>query len=129
MVASIVNPDLAQLIRIAAQLPRNATICMDTFQLKDFADALVKRGYRVQRLVGTDAQRSAAVAYAKIIRKDVSHPNDEILRMQLPHVRTRNVGTGYKLIKEPGIEIDAVYATVEAIYVAENQEPREIPIT
>lgn len=123
LVASLVNPNLEQLVRICQEL-RNRhypqVFVMDGYVLKELGNELKTRGYPVRVLTLSDQTNAAATSFALISQRKVSHPGDPLLTYQMPRAVRKNHGDSWKLSrKDSSIEIDAVMATVMGIYVAE----------
>lgn len=124
VVASLVKPNLTQLVNIAQQLAKKSpiTFIMDSYGLKDLGKELTKRGLPVTMATQADAINASAMTYSKIMQKKVSHAGDPILSLQFPRTIRKNVGDNFRISrKDSSIEIDAVMATALGIFGAETQ--------
>lgn len=131
LVATIAKPTLDQieraLVEIATRFPRSAFVG-NTFTLGKVLNNLKDRGYEVFKLTPSERAQACSLAYAKIAQGLVDHPDNTLVRTQMPNARRKNSGTGWTLV--PGDEslgIDSVLATVDGIFVAEIR-PEKRPV-
>lgn len=128
VVASLVKPTLAQLVRIAASLRRyNGVFFMDGYQLPELGKELRQRGYKVMILSQKELNAACSTSYAKVVQGLVSHPNEALLRHQMPRAVRKNSGDAWRISRaNSSVEIDAVMATVMGIYGAETQRKETV---
>lgn len=124
LVASIVKPTLEQLAALCEQLNRFSpqTFGVDGHVMKDLANELKKRGLPVTVLYSSDILNASSLAYSLIAQKKIRHANDPLLSVQFPRTIRKNVGDSFRISrKDSSVEIDAVMATIEAIYIAQTR--------
>jgi hypothetical protein len=93
---------------------------VDTFALPGLANALKDRGHEVWKLSRSEQAAAAANGYAKIIRREMSHPGDDLLKRQMAIAARKNSGEGFVIAPTDNpVGVDGVRATVMAMYVAE----------
>lgn len=129
VVASIVKPNLDQLLAICVQLRKHgaATYIMDGYQLPELGKELRNRGFSVFILTQKELAAACSTAYAKIVQQKVSHPNEDLLRIQMPRAVRKNSGETWRISRaDSSVEIDAVMATIMGIYGAETQRKDEV---
>lgn len=122
VVASIVKPNLEQLINICVALNKHqpVTFAMDGYSLKDLAGELKRRGINTRLLTQSDVTNACATAYSLIAQEKVVHVNDPLVNQQMPFAVRKNVGDNWRISRNSSsTHIDAVMATVLGIYVAD----------
>ena len=61
-------------------------------------------------------------AYRRIMRKTLTHPQDEIVSVQIQRAVRKNVGESWKITRKDSMtDIDAALATVLAIWYVDTQ--------
>ncbi|GAA0959130.1 terminase large subunit domain-containing protein [Frigoribacterium faeni] len=117
------NPTIDQLERLCIALYAKgvATFVVDSFNLRELGLRLKGRGMPVRFINVGDVYSGASLFYSKVAHKEIRHGGDLLLTMQIPRTATKARGDDYRLIKGPTLmDIDSVIATVNAVYVAEN---------
>jgi phage terminase large subunit-like protein len=126
LVAWPLNPSVDQLVNICADLyraHRPSTFVVDSWGGKDLAIALKRRGFNVQMLNRGDNLTATSLFYAKTVRGQISHGGEPLMSVQLQHAAKKSEGVNYRLIPgDKASQIDAIQATLSAVYVAENQQ-------
>lgn len=124
VVASIVKPTLQQLVDIAGKLSRHSpqAYVVDGYAMRDLANELKRRGLPVIVFTHADVINASSWVYARVIQKKIVHRGDPLLAMQLARTVRKNVGDSYRISrKDSSVEIDAVMATVSAMYASETR--------
>ena len=125
------KPTLDYLVSVCTKLRRygSPTFVMERYLFPDLAKELQRRGFKVFALNSAEVSAACSTAYAQIIQGKVSHPNEELLRMQMPRAVRKNHGESWRISrKDSSVEIDAVMATIFGIYIAETQRQNEIQL-
>lgn len=123
LVASIVRPNLDQLVGIAEQLRARgpATFAMDGLRLGALGKQLEDKGYDVRVLRMGDQMQAGPAAYSLIVAGKVKHADDPLVNEQMPRARRKNVGEGWRITPAGSSgDVDAVQATVAGIYLADS---------
>lgn len=129
IVASIVKPNLDQLIRLCLELRkwRPVRYVVDGYQLKGLAAELKRRGVPVVAFTQGDVINASAMFHAKILQKNIRHAGDPLMSKQIPLTVRKNIGVNFRISrKDSTSEIDAVMSTAMGIYQAETEKP--IPV-
>jgi phage terminase large subunit-like protein len=101
----------------------SATFVMDSYVLQDLYVMLKQRGYNVFGASNRDLMSASNNAYRKIMKREVQHPKDELVTLQIQAAVRKNVNESWKISrKDSSIEIDAAIATVLAIWFADSRE-------
>ena len=134
LIASIVKPDLDELIeyarKLAARIPFTH-FAMDRRLLPDLIEALNNNGIRTFGYTAADHCRAAATAVAKLNQLQIAHPHHALLTYQVPRGVRRTVGADgdWRLSRRDSLtEIDALTATIMAIHEADRDkdEPTQV---
>lgn len=131
IVASIVKPNLEQLVMMCTELMKHSpqTFIVDGYGLKDLANELKKRGMPVSIATQGDVIGASSLAYSKIAKQEVRHSNDPLLSVQFPRTVRKNIGEAFRISrKDSSVEIDAVMATILAIYGAETRLEQSLQV-
>lgn len=123
LVASMVKPNLDQLVKVCVNLRKHGPIqfAVDSYQLGELSSELKRRGFKVYCLSQKEIVNACATAYALIVQDKFTHDNQPLLRQQMPRAVRKNIGEGWRISrKDSSVEIDAVMATVMGVYVSEN---------
>lgn len=131
LVASIVKPNLEQLVHLCLQLSKYSpqTFIVDSYGLRELALELKKRGMPTTIATQGDIVNASSMVYAKIMQRKIWHSSDPLLTVQFPRTIRKNVGDQYRISrKDSSIEIDAVMATVLAIYGAETRLEQSLQV-
>ena len=131
IVASIVKPNLEQLVMLCTELMKHSpqTFIVDGYGLKDLANELKKRGMPVSIATQGDVIGASSLAYSKIAKQEVRHSNDPLLSVQFPRTVRKNIGDAFRISrKDSSVEIDAVMATILAIYGAETRLEQSLQV-
>ena len=124
LVASFNNTNVDELLQAAYKLNKyGCPFIMDAYVLSDLANAMKQRGMRVQTTSNKDLINASNNAYRRIMKKELLHPGDEIVSVQMQKAVRKNVGESWKITrKDSATDIDAAIATVLAIWFVETQE-------
>jgi len=129
LVASLVKPNLEQLLQICLNLAKHSPTMyvMDGYTLKELAQELKKRGLPTFVTSQPEIINASATFYAKVAQQKLKHGNDPLLSLQMPITGRKSVGDAFRISrKNSSVEIDAVMATVLATFIAETR--REQPL-
>lgn len=124
VVASIVKPTLQQLVDVAINLSKHSpqAYVVDGYAMRDLAQELRRRGLPVVVFTHADVINASSWVYSRVIQKKIVHRGDPLLAMQLARTVRKNVGDSYRISrKDSSVEIDAVMATVSAMYASETR--------
>lgn len=124
IVASIVKPTLHQLIDIATKLSRHSpqAFVVDGYAMRDLANELKRRGLPVIVFTHADVINASSWVFARVVQKKIMHRGDPLMSVQLARTVRKNVGDSYRISrKDSSVEIDAVMATVAAMYASETR--------
>jgi phage terminase large subunit-like protein len=124
IVASIVKPNLQQLVDLAVKLTSHSpqAIVVDGYAMRDLANELKRRGLPVVVFTQGDVINASSWVYARVVQKKILHRGDPLMALQLSRTVRKNVGDAYRISrKDSSIEIDAVMATVSAMYASETR--------
>jgi phage terminase large subunit-like protein len=131
LVASIVKPNLEQLVSICTELMKHSpqTFIVDGYGLKDLATELRRRGMPVAIATQGDVIGASALTYSKIAREEIRHSSDPLLSIQFPRTVRKNIGDQFRISrKDSSVEIDGVMATLLAIYGAETRIEQSLQV-
>lgn len=131
LVASIVKPTLEQLVHLCLQLSRYSpqTYIMDGYALKELGQELKKRGMTVTVATQGDIINASSLLYAKIAQRKIRHSSDPLLSVQFPRTVRKNIGEQFRISrKDSSVEIDAVMATLLAVYGAETKLEQSLQV-
>jgi hypothetical protein len=96
---------------------------MDGAILQDLGFAMKQKGLRTQIITSKDLISASNNAYRRIVRKELIHPKDEIVSLQMQRAVRKNSGESWKIArKDSGTDIDAAIATVLAVWFVETQQ-------
>jgi phage terminase large subunit-like protein len=129
LVASFNNTNNDEVIQACLHLAKyGKPFIMDSLVLGDLAQTLKQKGLRVQTTSTKDLISASNNAYRRIIRKELIHPQDDIVSLQMQRAVRKNSGESWKIArKDSGTEIDAAIATLLAIwYVETQQKPQQM---
>lgn len=123
LVGTVQRPSLDTLERWAVALwstGRVGRFALDSYSLTDLGKRLEGRGYPVNYVRRADNYQAPSTFYALTARQRIKHPGDPLMSLQLPRTATKADGENYRLVRGPtATDIDAVSATVNAVYIAE----------
>lgn len=124
VVASVQNPDIDMLERIAVQLQQQAIVAgfiMDGLSLGELSDRLRGRGYEVTRGTLGHATNAASRLYARIAQQQIKHAGDPLLDRQIPRAVRKDVGEAFRISRRDStVAVDTTIATSLAVLAAEN---------
>jgi phage terminase large subunit-like protein len=129
LVASLVKPNLEQLLQICLNLAKHSPVffVMDGYTLKELGQELKKRGLPTFVTSQPEIINASATFYAKVAQQKLKHANDPLLSLQMPITGRKSVGDAFRISrKNSSVEIDGVMATVLATFIAETR--REQPL-
>jgi hypothetical protein len=123
LVASLNNTDIDNVIKVCLDLAKyGKPFIMDGNVLDDLASSLKQKGLRVQTTSTKDLISASNNTYSRIIKKQLIHPRDEIVTLQMQRAVRKNSGESWRIArKDSGTDIDAAVATVLAIWFVETQ--------
>jgi len=123
LVASFNNTNMDEVIGACLKLAKyGKTFIMDSNVLDDLGAALKQRGLRVQFTSNKDLILASNNAYSRITNKEIIHPKDDIVSMQMQQAVRKNSGDSWRIARKDGrTEVDAAIATVLAIWFVETQ--------
>jgi phage terminase large subunit-like protein len=124
LVASFNNTNIDKVISACLNLAKyGKPFIMDVAVLSDLAQALKQRGLRVQTTSNKDLISASNNAYRRIVRKELLHPKDDIVSLQMQRAVRKNSGESWRIArKDSGTDIDAAVATVLAVWFVETQK-------
>lgn len=124
LVASFNNTNTDELLAACTALARyGCPFIMDTYVLSDLAQNLKQRGMRVHLCSNKDLVSASNNAYRRIMKREVHHPKDEIVSLQMQRAVRKNVGESWKITrKDSATDIDSAIATVIAIWYVDTQK-------
>lgn len=131
IVASIVKPTLEQLVALCVDLTKHSpqSFVVDSYGLRDLGLELKRRGLPVVISTQSDVINASALVYSKIARQELRHSSDPILSIQFPRTVRKNIGENFRISrKDSSVEIDAVMATILAIYGAETRLEQSLQV-
>ena len=123
LVASLNNTNIGGVIKVCMELAKyGKPFIMDGNVLDDLASALKQKGLRVQTTSNKDMISASNNTYSRIIKKQLVHPRDEIVTLQMQRAVRKNSGESWRIArKDSGTDIDAAVGTVLAIWFVETQ--------
>ena len=123
LVASLNNTNIDGVIKVCMELAKyGKPFIMDGNVLDDLASALKQKGLRVQTTSNKDMISASNNTYSRIIKKQLVHPRDEIVTLQMQRAVRKNSGESWRIArKDSGTDIDAAVGTVLAIWFVETQ--------
>lgn len=123
VVASENRPTQQSLVELAASLysPRVRSYVMDSYSLKAVGQELKQRGMPVICSTLSEMSNACSRFYSRVIQRKLQHPGDQLLSVQLPGTRRKNVqGTeAFRVTRSGATTIDAVCSTILGCYFAE----------
>jgi hypothetical protein len=123
LVASLNNTNIDEVIKVCIELGRyGKPFIMDSNVLDDLGAALKQKGLRVQFTSNKDLISASNNTYSRIMKKELLHPRDEIVTLQMQRAVRKNSGESWRIArKDSGTDIDAAVATVLAVWFVETQ--------
>ena len=131
LVASIVKPTLEQIVQVCLNLSRYSPqgYIVDGYALKELGQELKKRGLPVTIATQSDIINASSMVYSKIAQRKIQHSSDPLLSMQFPRTVRKNIGDQFRISrKDSSVEIDAVMATLLAVYGAETKIEQSLQV-
>ena len=129
LVASFTNTNIDEIMGACMKLAKyGKPFVMDLNVLSDLAQGLKQKGCRVQTTSTKDLISASNNAYRRILRRELIHPRDEIVSLQMQRAVRKNSGESWRIArKDSGTDIDAAIATVLAVwYVETQQKPQQM---
>ena len=129
LVASFTNTNIDEVMSACLKLAKyGKPFVMDLNVLSDLAQGLKQKGCRVQTTSTKDLISASNNAYRRILRRELIHPRDEIVSLQMQRAVRKNSGESWRIArKDSGTDIDAAIATVLAVwYVETQQKPQQM---
>lgn len=126
LVANITNPSMEQLERLCQELfnRHGGRFVVNGRSLGALGNTLKDRGHEVYKLADSEIQQACSMTYSKILTGSMSHPDNDLLRFQLPLAKRKNVGDSWTLTgSDNPLGVDAVMGMVMGLYVAETHPP------
>jgi hypothetical protein len=123
LVASFSNTNIDEIIGACIRLAQyGKPFIMDGNVLDDLGSALKQKGYRVQMTSNKDMISASNNTYSRIMKRELIHPRDEIVTLQMQRAVRKNSGESWRIArKDSGTDIDAAVATVLAVWYVETQ--------
>jgi phage terminase large subunit-like protein len=124
LVASFNNTNLDEVVAACLKLGKyGKPFIMDNTILEDVYNSLKQKGLRTQLTSNKDLMSASNNAYRRIIQKEILHPKDEIVSLQMQRAVRKNSGESWKINRrDSGSDIDAAVATVLAIWFVDTQQ-------
>jgi phage terminase large subunit-like protein len=124
LVASFNNTNIDSVVAACLNLAKyGKPFVMDSAVLSDLGSTLKQKGLRVQMTSNKDLISASNNAYRRIVRKELLHPKDEIVSLQMQRAVRKNSGESWRIArKDSGTDIDAAVATVLAVWFVETQK-------
>ena len=129
LVASFNNTNIDEIIKACINLGKyGKPFIMDGNVLDDLAAGLKQKGLRVKTTSNKDLIIASNNTYRTIMRKELIHPRDEIVSLQIQRAVRKNSGESWRIArKDSGMDIDAAVATVLATwFVSTQQKPQQM---
>lgn len=129
LVASFTNTNIDEITEACIKLAKyNKPFIMDVTVLNDLAQILKQKGCRTRVTSNKDLISASNNAYRRILRRELIHPRDEIVSLQMQRAVRKNSGESWRIArKDSGTDIDAAIATVLAVwYVETQQKPQQM---
>lgn len=132
LIASVVRPDLDGLadlvVEVARQVPHRKVV-LDGHALAELDVRLKQRGLQTQKLTLRDWIIASSICYSKITEGEVAHPHHPLLDLQMPRAIRKETGDRWRVVRSSvAVEIDAVMATIGAVYAAEVERTDDVQI-
>jgi phage terminase large subunit-like protein len=127
VIATFARPTISKLMNVCQQLMKHNPVgfVMDGLYMKDLAKELELRSIPVEVYNQGHVIRGSMLLFSRLKHKTVKHAGDKILTYQIPRTVRKNVGDTYRVSRiDSSVEIDAVMATVLAVYAASEQTPQ-----
>jgi phage terminase large subunit-like protein len=123
LVASFTNTNIDEVVNACSVLAKyGKPFIMDGAVMQDLGLSLKQKGMRVQITSIKDLIHASNNAYSRIMKKELIHPKDEIVSMQMQRAVRKNSGDSWRIArKDSGTDIDAAIATVLAVWYVETQ--------
>lgn len=123
LVASFTNTNIDEVLNACTTLAKyGKPFIMDGAVMTDLGSAMKQKGMRVQITSIKDLIHASNNAYSRIMKKELLHPRDEIVTMQIQRAVRKNSGDSWRIArKDSGTDIDAAIATVLAVWFVETQ--------
>jgi phage terminase large subunit-like protein len=132
LVASFVNPTEARLYDVLVQLSRKVSakaIVIDGSQLPNLQKRLKQNGFPLWSLWAKEVSAACSTTFALFQQGKVEHNNDPLLIAQMPRGVAKYQGENWYLSRRLSLgDIDAVLATVNAIYVANIEDKTTVGV-
>ena len=124
LVASFNNTNQDEVLKACLILGKyGKPFIMDGAILQDLGFDMKQKGLRTQIITSKDLISASNNAYRRIVRKELIHPKDEIVSLQMQRAVRKNSGESWKIArKDSGTDIDAAIATVLAVWFVETQQ-------
>ncbi len=124
LVASFTNTNIDEIIKACMTLGKyGKPFIMDSNVLDDLGASLKQKGLRVQFTSNKDLISASNNAYSRIMKKELIHPRDELVSMQMQRAVRKNSGESWRIArKDSGTDIDAAVGTVLAVWFVDTQQ-------
>ncbi len=132
LVASIVRPTenmlFDEIVRLYDKFQPRA-IALDDRQLPNLAKRLKQRGFIVWQLWTKEISAACSVVYAMFSSNLVRHKGDVLLTFQMPNGVSKYSGESWFISRKESVgDIDALMATVMALYVSSRAQHAQIGV-
>lgn len=128
IIATFARPTISRLLNVCQQLMKHspAGFVMDGLFMKDLAKELDQRGMKVTVFNQNDVIRASMLLFSRLKHDTIRHAGDPVMTYQIPRTVRKNVGDNYRVSRvDSSVEIDAVMATVLAVYAASELTPTQ----
>ena len=127
IVATFARPTTTRLMNVCQQLMKHNPVgfVMDGLYMKDLAKELEMRSIPVTVYGQNQVVLGSMLLFSRLKHKTIKHAGDPILTHQIPRTVRKRVNDNYRVSRiDSSVEIDAVMATVLAVYAASEQTPQ-----
>ena len=122
LVASLVNPTEDKLVELLVQLVRDyhiEAVALDDRGMHSLHRKLKDKGVSVWNLWNKEINTACATVYAMFANNRLTHNNDPLLVLQNSQAVAKYVGEFWQVSRKESVgDVDAVMATIMALYVA-----------
>lgn len=122
LVLSMTKPTLERLLAVCQQLMKHAprAIVMDGSLLRELHKELEMRGMPSELISLPEIVRASSILVSRLKNETLKHAPDPLLSYQIPRTVRKVLAEGYRVSrKDSSVEIDAVMATLLAVFGAD----------
>jgi phage terminase large subunit-like protein len=132
LVASIPAADVPLLTDLCKTLDRahpGSAFGVDRTTLADLGKALTEEGLEVWSLTAGEMAHGAAATRSAIARRNITHPGDRLLTMQMGQAKRRDLGDSWRISRSKSVgDIDTVIGLVAGVYIAQNRTEQSMQL-